>query len=390
MNKLNTGFSTKAIHSGEVPTLGEHNSGDVVSPIHLSTTFARKLVEEPTGGFEYTRSANPTRKALETKLAALENAAYGLAFASGMAAEMAVLGALLKRGDHIIAGNDIYGGTLRIINKILPDSGISCSYANLLSANAIKPLIKPETTMVWIESLTNPLLNVPDIVEIAAICKKQKLILVVDNTFLSPYFQEPLKLGADISLHSITKYLGGHSDVLGGCVMLNDEEIYKKLKFYQNATGNVLSPFDSYNTMRGIKTLALRMERHQFNALKLAEWLTKQKQVSRVVYPGLTNHPQHERMKKLTTGFGGMIAFELNTDREGVFRFLAKLKLISLAESLGGVESLMGYPAKMSHGSLTPETRKEAGITDTLLRFSVGIEDADDLIEDLKQALHFV
>jgi cystathionine gamma-lyase len=386
MNSTKSGFSTRAVHAGEEPKLSESNSGDVVSPIHLSTTFARKIIEKPTGGFEYTRSSNPTRKALEVKLAALEEANYGLAFASGLAAEIAVFMALLKSGDHIIAGNDLYGGTVRVINKILSEYGIECSYIDMVTAKNFDKYIKDNTRMVWIETPTNPLLNIIDIARVSKLCKKYNLKLVVDNTFLSPYFQLPLNLGADITLHSITKYIGGHSDVLGGCIMMNDEALYKKIKFYQNAAGNVPSPFDCYNTMRGIKTLALRMEKHQENALKLAHWLEGQSIVSRVIYPGLPSHPQHELIKKQAGGFGGRIAFELNTDIKGIRNFFSNLQLISLAESLGGVESLIGYPVIMSHGSLTPEARKEAGITDNLIRFSVGIENAEDIIEDLHSA----
>jgi cystathionine gamma-lyase len=379
------GFSTKAIHAGEEPDFRDGATGDVVVPIHLSTTFARKKVTEPTAGYEYTRSLNPTRKALETKLASLENAGYGLAFSSGLAAESTILLSLLKQGDHIIAFDDLYGGTKRLFNQVF--SYFDVSYVDATDASQVAAAVKPSTRLVWIETPSNPLLKVSDIRAIAEITHKHRLILVVDNTFLSPYFQKPLDLGADIVVHSSTKYIGGHSDVLGGAVLLNDGALYERIQFHQNAIGAVLPPFDSYLTLRGVKTLALRLEQHQKNALEIAHYLEKHPKVNRVLYPGLKNHPQHELSKTQATGFGGVVSFEIKGTAADAERFLGKLKLFALAESLGGVESLIELPSLMTHASVAKEVREQAGITDTLIRVSVGVEDAKDLIADLQQAL---
>ncbi len=386
-NSKDLGFNTKAIHIGEEPKFSEGNSGDVVSPIHLSTTFARKLISEPTGGYEYTRSDNPTRKSLEQKYASLENANYGMAFSSGVAACNTVFMALPKSGDHIIAGDDLYGGTIRSINKVISNFNISCNYIDVTNPNNIEAFIAENTGMVFIESPTNPLLNVYNIRQIAAVCKKHQLILAVDNTFLTPYFQNPLELGADIVIHSVTKYMGWHSDVLGGAVMVNDQAIYKKIRFSQNAIGAVPSPFDCYNTMRGLKTLAVRMERHEQNAIELAKWLAKHPKIKSVIYPGLKSHPGYELMKKQATGFGGMISFEIYGKLKEAETFLSKLEIIALAESLGGVESLIEHPGLMTHSSLGKERRMEIGISDGLIRFSVGIEEVEDLKADLDNAL---
>lgn len=383
----NYGFSTRAIHVGEEPAFGQGQCGNVVAPIHLSTTFARQQIDEPTGGYEYTRSNNPTRAALEKKYASLEQANFALAFGSGVAACNTVFLALLKNGGHIIAGNDLYGGTIRSINRVMADFHVSCDYIDLMHPETIANYIKPETRMVFIESPTNPLLNVYDIKAIAGICKKHNLLLVVDNTFLTPYFQNPLLLGADVVIHSVTKYIGGHSDVLGGAVMVNDESLYKILKFHQNAVGAVPSPFDCYLTIRGIKTLKLRMEKHQENAQKLAGWLEQHPKISKVIYPGLESHPGKKLMEQQASGFGAMITFEIKGGYTEASEFLSRLKIIALAESLGGVESLIEHPAKMTHASLTPEMRKAIGISDSLIRFSVGIEDYADLKADLEFAL---
>lgn len=381
------GFETNAIHVGESPDFREGATGDVVVPIHLSTTFAREKTEEPTSGYEYTRSLNPTRRALESKLAALENAEHGLAFSSGLAAETTVILALLKAGDHIVASDDLYGGTKRLFNKIFLDYGIEVSYADAVNSDNVKASIRPNTRMVWLESPSNPLLKLTDISAISEITKAKDLILVVDNTFLSPYFQSPLNLGADIVLHSSTKYIGGHSDVLGGSVMLSDGDLYQKLQYYQNAVGAVLSPFDSYLTIRGIKTLGLRMKKHEENALQIGRFLENHPRVTRVIYPGLESHPQHELSNKQTRGSGGVISFEIEGQLNDAKRFLESLHLFALAESLGGVESLIELPASMTHASVSKEEREIIGITDTLIRLSVGIEDIKDLIADINDAL---
>lgn len=381
------GFATKAIHAGEQPDFREGATGDVVVPIHLSTTFARKKVTEPTAGYEYTRSLNPTRKALETKLASLENATYGLAFSSGLAAESTILLSLLNPGDHIVAFDDLYGGTKRLFNHVFSNFGFDVSYVDATVVSLVEKAIKPNTKLVWLETPSNPLLKVSDIKAIAEITKKHNLILVVDNTFLSPYFQKPLDLGADIVVHSSTKYIGGHSDVLGGAVLLNNGAYYERIQYHQNAVGAVLAPFDSYLTLRGIKTLALRLEQHQKNALDIAHYLEKHPKVSKVIYPGLESHPQHALAKAQTTGFGGVLSFEIKGTITEATNFLEKLNIFALAESLGGVESLIELPSLMTHASVAKEVREQIGITDTLIRVSVGVEDVKDLINDLEQAL---
>jgi len=386
--KNSTGFATKAIHAGEEPDFRDGATGDVVVPIHLSTTFARKKVTEPTAGYEYTRSSNPTRKALESKLAALENAQYGLAFSSGLAAESTILLSLLNPGDHIVAFDDLYGGTKRLFNHVFSNFGFEISYVDATIPSLVEEAIQPNTKLVWIETPSNPLLKLSDIAAISAITHQHGLILVVDNTFLSPYFQKPLDLGADIVVHSSTKYIGGHSDVLGGAVLLNNAEYYERIQYHQNAVGAVLAPFDSYLTARGIKTLALRLEQHQKNALKIARYLESHPKISKVIYPGLESHPQHELAKKQTSGFGGILSFEIKGTITDAELFLEKLQLFALAESLGGVESLIELPALMTHASVAKEVREQIGITDTLIRVSVGVEDVKDLIADLKQALN--
>lgn len=387
LNKETFGFATKAIHAGEEPDFRDGATGDVVVAIHLSTTFARKKVTEPTGGYEYTRSLNPTRKALEEKLAALENANYGLAFSSGLAAESTVLLSLLNPGDHIVAFDDLYGGTKRLFNQVFSNFGFEISYVDATDTSLVENAIKPNTKLVWIESPSNPLLKLSDIKAISKITHKHGVVLVVDNTFLSPYFQKPLDLGADVVVHSSTKYIGGHSDVLGGAVLLNDLAYYERIQYHQNAIGAVLSPFDSYLTLRGVKTLAVRLEKHQQNALHIAEYLSVHSKVSKVIYPGLESHPQHELAKAQTTGFGGVLSFEIKGTIDNAKQFLEKLNVFALAESLGGVESLIELPSLMTHASVAKEVRDQIGITDTLVRLSVGIEDIEDLISDIEQAL---
>ena len=384
---MSFGFSTRAIHNGEEPDFREGASGDVAVPIHLATTFARLKASNPTAGYEYTRSLNPTRKALEEKLAALDGARYGLAFSSGLAAASTVIISLLKAGDNVIGFDDLYGGTRRSLSNVFVNFDITVSYVDATIPENIEKAIKPETRLIWIETPTNPLLKIADIRAIAQIAKRHGLILVVDNTFLSPYFQKPLSLGADVVVYSTTKYIGGHSDALGGSVVTNDEDIYQKISYNQNAVGAVLSPFDSYLTLRGAKTLAIRMEQHQKNAIALAEYLQKSAKVKRVLYPGLKTHPHHEVAAAQTTGFGGVLSFELDGTLADAESFLSRLKLFSTAESLGGVESLAEIPSIMTHASVPKEVREKNGITDTLIRLSVGIEDTADLIADIKGAL---
>lgn len=380
-------FETLAIHAGEQPDMRDGAAGDVAAPIHLSTTFARHEVEHPTAGYEYTRSLNPTRRALEEKLAAIEGVGHGLAFSSGLAAETAILMGLLKSGDHVVASDDLYGGTKRLLNKVASNVGILTSYADVLDTAAFEQAITSATRMIWVETLSNPLLKVADIRALADIAKQHSLILVVDDTFLSPFFMHPAALGADIVMHSATKYIGGHSDVLGGVVMTDRDDLFERIQYYQNAAGAVMSPFDSYIVMRGIKTLALRMERHASNALQVARFLEGHPAVKRVVYPGLDSFPQRDLHRSQASGDGGIISFDLQGDVEDAKRFLSRLKIIALAESLGGVESLVELPALMTHSSVAQEERQKIGITDTLVRLSVGVENAADLITDLSQAL---
>ncbi|MBR2202111.1 MAG: PLP-dependent transferase [Bacteroidales bacterium] len=382
-----TAFSTRAIHNGEEPDFRDGASGDVAVPIHLSTTFARLRADSPTAGYEYTRSLNPTRKALEEKLAALDGAKYGLAFSSGLAAASTVIISLLKAGDNVIGFDDLYGGTRRLLSNVFVNFDISATYVDATKPENIENAITPKSKLIWIESPTNPLMKLADIKAIAQIAHKHGLILVVDNTFLSPYFQRPLDLGADIVVYSTTKYIGGHSDVLGGSVVLNNDDYYKKLAYNQNAVGAVLSPFDSYLTLRGAKTLAVRMQQHQKNALALAEFLESSPKVKRVNFPLLKSHPQHALAEAQSSGSSGIFSFELVGTLDDAQNFLSKLKLFATAESLGGVESLIEIPAIMTHASVPKEVREQNGISDTLIRVSAGIEDTEDLIEDFRQAL---
>ena len=384
-------FETKAIHVGEEPNLKEGGSGDVVVPIHLSSTFARREVEKPTGGYEYSRSGNPTRHALEKRLAVLENARFGLAFSSGLAAETVICMTMLRSGDHVIVFDDLYGGTKRLFNTIFNRNfGVEFSYVDARDKENIKRAIKENTRLIWLETPTNPLMRLCDLKGIADIAREKGILTVVDNTFMSPYLQRPLDFGIDIVVHSTTKYLNGHSDSVGGAVMLNNEEMYGKLKFNQNAIGAILSPFDSYLVLRGIKTLAIRMERHSQNAIDIAGYLESHPKVRRVYYPGLKSHPQHELARRQMSGFGGMISFEIDGGLEEARGFLEGLRIFSLAESLGGVESLIEHPALMTHASIPKEEREKVGITDSLIRVSAGIEDVDDLKEDLDNALRRV
>lgn len=361
-------FSTKSIHIGNEPNF--EGSGDVVIPIHLSTTFARKKVNIPTKGYEYSRSGNPTRHALEKNLASLEDGKLGFAFSSGLSAITNVL-LLLQKGDHVLSIDDVYGGTRRLFTKVFEKFGIEFSFVNFAKGKDIIKSIKENTRMIWIESPTNPLMKLVDIASVSKIAQKNNILTVVDNTFATPYFQKPLNLGADIVLHSLTKYIGGHSDVIGGAVIVNNQDLASKIGFLQNAVGGILSPFDSYNALKGIKTLELRMQKHNQNAKKVVSFLKKHPKVRKIYYPG----------------FGGMLSFEIKGDLTQAVKFLESLQLISIAESLGAVESLAEHPASMTHASISQEERKKIGISDTLIRISVGIEDVDDLIKDLSQAL---
>jgi len=375
------GFATDAIHVGQEP---DPATGAIIVPIYQTSTF----VQEELGkhkGYEYARTANPTRAALERNLAALEHGRFGLAFASGMAAINAVM-TLFKAGDHIVAGHNLYGGTFRLFERVLRDSGLSFSYANTCRLEEVERSFTPTTRMLYIETPTNPVMEITDIAAAAKLAHEHKVLLAVDNTFMSPYFQRPLELGADIVIHSTTKYLNGHSDGVGGAVILNDADLAARLKFIQNAAGAILGPFDSWLVLRGVKTLAVRMERHNSNGLAVARHLAGHPKVKKVHYPGLPSHPQYELAKKQMTGFGGMLAFETGS-LENARAVLKSVRLCSLAESLGGVETLISHPATMTHASVPPEERQRLGITDGLVRISVGIEDVEDLLADLDQAL---
>ncbi len=386
MSHKDHSFDTRAIHVGEEPEFFEGSRNEVVAPIYLSSTYARKEVKNP-GFFQYSRSQNPTRFALEKRYASLEQTAYGLGFASGLAAEATLMVALLKPGDHVIGFDDLYGGTKRLFHLWEDTYGLKVTLVDASQPELVEGAIRPETKLVWLESPSNPLLKICDIAAISKIAHRYNLLVVVDNTFLSPYFQQPANLGADIVVHSITKYIAGHSDVIGGAIMLNDKALYDRLKFCQNALGSVPSPFDCYLVLRGLKTLSLRMEKHQSNALAIAAYLENHPKVSRVYYPGLRSHPQYETGIRQASGFGGMVSFEVVGGEKEAVKFLESLQVFTLAESLGGVESLIEHPALMTHASITAKEREMAGIKDSLIRMSVGVEDKADLIADLEQAL---
>jgi len=375
------GFSTDAIHAGQKP---DPTTNAVIPPIHPTTTYYQEEIGKHKG-YVYSRSGNPTRDALQKNIATLEKGKYALAFSSGLAAIHA-MSTLLKSGDHAIVSNDVYGGTYRLFERVLTDYGLSFTFVDTTKIENIERAIQPNTKLVHIETPTNPLLAITDIAEVANLCSSKNLILSVDNTFMSPYFQNPLELGADIVVHSATKYLGGHSDLIGGILVFNSDEFYERLKFIQNAIGAILSPFDCWLLLRSVKTLAVRMERHNQNAMKIAEYLQSHPKVKRVFYPGLETHPQHSIAKKQMRGFGGMVSFEVE-DFETAKNILYKFKIFTLAESLGGVESLVCHPATMTHASIPKEIREKNGLTDGLIRLSVGIEDVEDLLNDLEQAL---
>ena len=377
-------IETLAVHAGQAP---EPVTGAVMTPVFLTSTYAQKGPGRHTG-FEYSRTQNPTRFALEANLAALEGGAWGLAFNAGVAASAAVL-TILEAGDHVVTGDDLYGGSFRLFDKVFRRLGLGFTAVDARDPAAVAAAIGPRTRLCWLETPTNPLLRMADIRAVARVCARRGVKLCVDNTFMTPYFQRPLDLGADLVVHSTTKYLNGHSDVVGGAVIGRDPELRARLAFVQNSTGGSQPAFDSFLVLRGTKTLAVRMDRHQENALAVARWLERRPEVARVLYPGLRSHPQHALARRQMSGFGGMVTFALRDGRgtlRRASRFLAALRVFTCAESLGGVESLAEHPAIMTHASIPPERRRALGISDGLVRLSVGIEHVDDLVADLDQA----
>jgi cystathionine beta-lyase/cystathionine gamma-synthase len=373
------GFATRAIHAGQDP---DPATGAVIVPIYQTSTFAQEAVGVHKG-YEYARSGNPTRTALETALAALDGGTHALAFASGLAAETTTM-LLLSAGDHVICGDDVYGGTFRLFDKVFARLGLQFDYVDTSDVTQVESAIRPETKLIWLESPTNPLLKLADIAAITRLARPRGILTLVDNTFASPYFQRPLELGADIALYSTTKYMGGHSDVVGGALALRDETLYERLRFLQNAAGGVPGPFDSWLVLRGLKTLAVRMRAHEANALAVARFLEGHPAVERVIYPGLPSHPQHELARRQMCGFGGMISAVLNGGEAAAHALVTRTKLFTLAESLGGVESLIELPAAMTHASVAGSALE---VPAGLVRLSVGIEERDDLLADLDEAL---
>jgi len=376
------GFGTRAIHAGQEP---DPVTGAVMTPIYYTSTYAQTAPGEHKG-YEYSRTHNKTRYALQDNLASLEGGAGGLCFASGLAATATLLH-LFDAGTHVVACDDLYGGTFRLFDKVFRRLGFDFSYVDPLGgAAAVEAALKPNTKLVWIETPTNPMLKLTDIAAVSAVCKAKNVMVAVDNTFMTPYLQRPLDLGADVVAHSMTKYLNGHSDVVGGALIFKDAGLRDRVAFLQNAVGAQISPMDSFMVLRGTKTLHVRMDRHESNARSLATWLEKHPQVERVYYPGLESHPQHALAKKQQRGFGGMISFVLRGNLDQARRFLSACKVFTLAESLGGVESLIEHPAIMTHASVPPENRKKLGIVDGFIRLSVGIEDVADLQADIEGA----
>ena len=378
------GLQTKAIHAGQS---ADPNTGAVMPPISLSSTYLQNSPGKHQG-YEYARSQNPTRFAYERAVAAMENGTHGFAFASGMAATSTVV-ELLDSGDHILAMNDLYGGTNRLFKMVRERSAnLAFEYVDLIAeADQLDQYMKPNTKMIWIETPTNPMLKVVDIKKIVSVAQKHGLLTVVDNTFASPYLQNPLDMGVDLVMHSATKFINGHSDMVGGFVAVNDHDLAGKIKFLQNAVGGISGPFDAYMALRGFKTLPLRMKKHCENAQKIAQWLAKDPRVEKVIYPGLQSHPQHELAKKQMRGFGGIITVLIKGGLKETITMMEKCHIFALAESLGGIESLINHPAIMTHASIPEEQRAQIGITDNLVRLSVGIEDVEDLIADLDEAL---
>ena len=375
-------FDSLAIHAGQSP---DPTTGAIMTPVYLTSTFVQAGPGEHKG-FEYSRTHNPTRNALEACVAALEGAKHGLCYASGLAATDNLMH-LLDAGDHVIVGDDVYGGTFRIFDKVWKRSGLSFSFVDLTDVKNFEAAIRPNTKMLWLETPTNPMLKLFDIAALCDLAKKRGILTVVDNTFMSPYFQKPLSLGADVVTHSMTKFINGHSDVVGGFACTSNDELAKRMYFLQNAVGAVQSPMDSFLVLRGVKTLHVRMQRHQENAFKVADFLLSHPKVEKVTYPGLPSHPQHALAKKQMKGFGGMMTFVMKGGLEASRRFLKTTRIFACAESLGGVESLIEHPAIMTHASVPKENREKLGISDGLIRLSVGIEDAQDLVDDLRAAL---
>lgn len=376
------GFQTEAIHAGQNP---DPVTGAVSTPIYMTSTYAQDALGVHKG-YEYGRTHNLTRQSLEKNIATLEKGKYGIAFSSGLAAENAVLG-LVKAGDHLIVSNNVYGGTYRLFELIMKDYGLDFSWVDTSNIKNIENAIKENTKIVYIETPTNPMLNLTDIQAVSKICKDNNLVCVVDNTFMTPYFQNPLVLGADVVIHSTTKYLNGHCDVVGGMLITNDDKLHERFRYLQNAVGAIPSPFDCWLTLRATKTLAVRMKQHQENAMKIAEYFQSKSYSKKVLYPGLPSHPQYQLAKKQMSGFGGMISVDFG-DLDTAKKVLNNVKVFTLAESLGGVESLVCHPASMTHASVPKEEREKLGLTDSLVRFSVGIEDVEDLIADIEQALN--
>jgi cystathionine gamma-lyase len=376
-------FETRAIHAGQNP---DPENGAVMTPVYLTSTYMQDAPAEPRGGYEYSRTSNPTRTALQENLASLEGAAWGLCFASGLAAANALCDRL-DPGDHVVAGNDLYGGTYRLFNQVFLRYGVQFTFVDPSDLDEVRAAMRPETRYVYLETPSNPLLRITDIAACVEIAHAGGAIAIVDNTFATPYLQQPIALGADLVLHSLTKYLGGHSDAVGGALIGSDPTLCEELAFYQNSVGGQLGPLDSFLFLRGTKTLALRMERHCENAMRIAQELEQHPQVERVIYPGLASHPGHETAKRQMKGFGGMLSLELQGGLEAGKAFTAGTKLFTLAESLGGVESLIEVPPIMTHASIPAEERRKAGMADGLVRLSVGIEHVDDLLLDLHQSL---
>jgi cystathionine gamma-synthase len=375
------GFNTRAIHAGQEP---DPATGAVIVPVHLTTTYKQDGVGGLRGGYEYSRSGNPTRTALQEALAALEQGTTGLAFASGLAAEDTLLRTVCEPGSHIVLGGDAYGGTFRLISRVASRWGVEHTPADLNDLDALRAVMRPTTRVIWCETPTNPLLNIADIARLAEFAHEHGALLVVDNTFASPYLQQPLTLGADVVVHSTTKYLGGHSDVVGGALVTASPELAEQLAYHQNAMGAVAGPFDAWLVLRGIKTLGVRMDRHQANAARIAEFLLDSPAVSSVLYPGLPDHPGHEIAARQMSGFGGMLSFRLTGGEEAALKVCERAQLFTLAESLGGVESLIEHPGRMTHASAAGSPLEVPG---DLVRLSVGIEDVDDLLADLEQAM---
>ncbi len=382
MKNKGPGFSTRAIHAGQQP---EPTTGAIITPIYLTSTFVQSSPGKHKG-YEYSRTSNPTRKAYEDCLASLESGEFGFGFASGCAASTTIMH-LLKNGDHVIACDDLYGGSFRLFDKVIRKNGIQFSFVDMTDLNNIEKALQKNTRMIWIETPTNPLLKLIDIQRASKISRARRVTTVVDNTFMSPYFQKPLDLGADIVVHSSTKFINGHSDIVGGAVVVKNPQIAERLAFLSNSMGGICSPFDAFMCLRSLKTLSVRMKAHEENAMAVADFLETHDQVEKVIYPGLKSHPQYDLAQKQMSGFSGMISFYLKGGLNAASHFLEKVKIFSLAESLGGVESLIEHPAIMTHASVPPDIRKQLGIEDNLIRLSVGIEDSEDLIKDLEQAL---